>query len=56
MNATLLSQTGKITRPELQMIPVPEATKTHQPLSHYQIVTALLETLSLLPFILHAVQ
>ncbi len=45
MTATLLSQTGKITRQELQNIPVPHATSTHQPLSHYEIVEALLETL-----------
>lgn len=45
MTATLLSQTGKITREELSLIPVPPATTTHQPLSHYEIVRALLETL-----------
>jgi len=45
MTATLLSQTGKITRQELQAIPVPRGTSTHQPLSHYEIVEALLETL-----------
>ena len=45
MTATLLSQTGKITRQELQMGPVPQGTSTHQPLSHYEIVEALLETL-----------
>src|ERR1035441_8749652 len=45
MTATLLSQTGKITRQELQTVPVPQGTSTHQPLSHYEIVEALLETL-----------
>jgi hypothetical protein len=45
MTATLLSQTGKITRQELQLVPVPQGTSTHQPLSHYEIVGALLETL-----------
>jgi len=45
MTATLLSQTGKITRAELQYVPVPQSTATHQPLSHYEIVAALLETL-----------
>src|SRR5712691_4972649 len=45
MTATLLSQIGKITRRELQAIPVPHGTSTHQPLSHHQIVEALLETL-----------
>jgi hypothetical protein len=46
MTATLLSQTGKITRTELQYVPVPPATPTHQPLSHHEIVRALLETLN----------
>jgi len=45
MTGTLLSHTGKITREELALIPVPQATATHQPLSHYEIVQALLETL-----------
>jgi hypothetical protein len=45
MTATLLSSTGKITRAELQQIPVPEATRTHQPLPHYRVVEALIETL-----------
>ena len=45
MTATLLSQTGKITRQELQTIPVPHGTSTHQPLSHFEIVEAILETL-----------
>lgn len=48
MTATLLSQTGKITRQEQQLVPVPQGTSTHQPLSHYEIVQALLETLPLL--------
>ncbi len=46
MNGVLLSQTGKIGRPELKYISVPEATSTHQPISHYRIIEALLETLS----------
>ena len=45
MTGTLLSQTGRITREELQLVPVPPATLTHKPLSHYEIVQALLETL-----------
>jgi hypothetical protein len=40
------SGTAKISREELQKVPTPEGTKTHQPLSHYQIVEALIETLS----------
>src|ERR1043166_5372240 len=48
MSATLLAHTGteKITREELRVLPLPAATKTHQPVSHYRIIEALLETLS----------
>ncbi|HEY4360355.1 MAG TPA: hypothetical protein VGN17_05285 [Bryobacteraceae bacterium] len=45
MTATLLSQTGKITRADLQHIPVPESTRTHQPIPHHEIVQAVVETL-----------
>ena len=45
MSGLLLSSNGKITRAELRAIPAPEATPTHQPLAHYRIVEALLETL-----------
>src|SRR5216117_2825794 len=45
MSGLLLSSNGKITRAELRQIPAPEATPTHQPLAHYRIVEALLETL-----------
>jgi hypothetical protein len=38
--------TTKVSREILRSIPTPAATRTHQPLSHYQIVEALLETLS----------
>jgi len=48
MNAILLAHggTAKITREELKTIQTPEGTNTHQPVSHYQIIDALLETLS----------
>jgi hypothetical protein len=48
MSATLLAHCGtaKITRNELKEIPTPEGTSTHQPVSHYEIIAALLETLS----------
>jgi hypothetical protein len=46
MTATLLSQTGKISRPELQLVPAPLGTATHRPLPHPEIVEALLETLN----------
>src|SRR5439155_17056412 len=45
MSGLLLSSNGKITRAELRQIPAPEPTPTHQPLAHYRIVEALLETL-----------
>jgi hypothetical protein len=47
MAATLLAHCGttKIRREDLQVIPMPEATKSHQPVSHFSIVQALIETL-----------
>src|SRR5713226_3573358 len=36
----------KIGRTELAQIPVPEATPTHRPVPHHEIVEALVETLS----------
>jgi hypothetical protein len=36
----------KVTRDELRELPVPEGTKTHQPLSHYGIVEVLEEALT----------
>lgn len=46
--ATLVAHCGakRIAREELKEIPVPEGTKTHQPLSHYEIVEVLEEALS----------
>ncbi|MCA1638268.1 MAG: hypothetical protein LC768_08030, partial [Acidobacteria bacterium] len=46
--STLIAHCGarKITRGELMDIPVPEATRTHQPLAHYEIVKVLEEALS----------
>jgi hypothetical protein len=46
--STLVAHCGakKITREELMNISVPEGTRTHQPLSHYQIVEVLEEALS----------
>jgi hypothetical protein len=45
--ARLMTPLGSriITRDELQLIAVPPATRTHQPLSHYDIVTAIIESL-----------
>lgn len=47
-NATLVAHCGarKVTREELMEIPIPEATRTHRPLSHYEIVEVLIEALS----------
>lgn len=47
-SGTLIAHCGtrKITRAELREIPTPAGTKTHQPLSHFEIVEALLESLS----------
>jgi hypothetical protein len=47
-SSTLVAHCGarKVTRDELMMSPTPEATKTHQPLAHYQIVEVLEEALS----------
>jgi len=44
----LLAHCGssKITREELKVIPTPAASATHQPLPHFEIVGALVETLS----------
>lgn len=44
--STLISYGKKISRDELTLIPTPEATRTHQPVPHHNIVQALIETLS----------
>lgn len=46
MNGALLSQNGKITRAELATIPTPPGTPTHRPISHVEIIAALIETLA----------
>ena len=47
-NATLMAHSGasKVTREKLRDIPVPKATRTHQPISHFEIVERLEEALS----------
>jgi hypothetical protein len=37
---------SKMRRTELAQIPVPQATRTHRPVPHHQLVEALIETLS----------
>jgi hypothetical protein len=46
--STLIAHCGarKVTRDELKEMPLPEATRTHQPLSHFEIVEVLDEALS----------
>ena len=46
--STLIAHCGarKVTRDELMAIPMPESTRTHQPLSHFEIVEVLEEALS----------
>ena len=41
----LLSQTAKLTRQELALVPTPAATATHRPIPHIEVVDALIETL-----------
>lgn len=38
--------TNKISRDELKLLPLPAATRTHQPLSHHAVVDALAESLA----------
>jgi len=47
-HGTLIAHCGtrKITREELSLIPVPEATRTHQPIAHHRIIESLIEALS----------
>lgn len=47
-NSTLVAHCGarKVKREELKELPLPEGTRTHQPLSHYEIVNVLEEALS----------
>lgn len=45
MEATLISYEGKLTRPELALVPTPAGTATHRPIPHVEVVEALVETL-----------
>src|ERR1041385_4006878 len=48
VSSTLVAHCGarKVRRGELKEMPLPEGTRTHQPLSHYEIVEVLEEALS----------
>src|SRR5260370_18201853 len=43
----LLSQTGRLTRQELALVPAPAGTATHQVIPPHEVINALLDTLSL---------
>src|SRR5665213_3238064 len=45
--AILLSQTGKLTREQLALVPTPPGTATHRPIPHGEVVRALVDTLGL---------
>ncbi len=45
--STLISYSGKISRAELAQIQTPPATPSHIPIQHAEVVTSLVETLSL---------
>jgi hypothetical protein len=45
--AVLLSQTGKLSREQLALVATPAGTATHRPVSHVEVVNALVDTLGL---------
>ncbi len=45
--ATLIHETGLITRQQLAAVPTPLGTATHRPIPHHEVMTALVETLGL---------
>lgn len=48
MSSTLIAHvdTNKLPREALELLPLPEATRTHQPISHFEIANSLIEALS----------
>lgn len=52
--STLLSQTGKISRQELALVPTPPATATHKPIPHAEVIEAIVETLGFRQIAVHA--
>lgn len=44
--SVLIASTAKLTRQELATVPTPQATATHRPVPHVEIVETLVETLS----------
>ena len=45
--AVLLSQTGRLNREQLALVPTPPATVTHRPIPHADVIGALVDTLGL---------
>ncbi len=45
--AVLLSQTGRLNREQLALVPTPPATATHRPIPHVEVIGALVDTLGL---------
>jgi len=45
--ATLIPETGLITREQLALVPTPLGTATHRPIPHVEVVNALIDTLGL---------
>jgi Domain of unknown function (DUF932) len=45
--ATLITETGLITREQLALVPTPPGSATHKPIPHAEVVNALIETLGL---------
>jgi hypothetical protein len=43
--STLIGYDGKLSREELALVPTPEATATHKPIPHIEVISALTETL-----------
>ncbi len=50
----LLSQTGKLTRQELALVPTPLGTTTHRPIPHVDVINAIVETLGFRHITVHA--
>ena len=44
--SVLIASTAKLTRQQLAEVPTPQATATHRPIPHAEVVEALVETLS----------
>jgi len=47
MDGILLSQTGKVDRAQLALVPTPSGTATHKVIRHHEVIDALVDTLSL---------